>query len=85
MALPSTQTSADWARYISHSNIGVRMLDAHFLTHKFERHSHSEFSIGVTHSGVQIFHARGVVQHSRPHNIMVFNPDVAHDAMAYIL
>ncbi len=58
------------------------MLDAHFLTHKFERHSHSEFSIGVTHSGVQSFHARGAVHHSRPQNIMVFNPDVAHDGMA---
>jgi AraC-like DNA-binding protein len=82
MALSSTHKSADWARYTSHSNIGVRLLDAHFLTHKFERHSHPEFSIGVTHSGVQSFHARGTVHHSQPQNIMVFNPEVAHDGMA---
>jgi AraC-like DNA-binding protein len=82
MALFSTLKSADWAHYTSHSKLGVRLLDAHFLTHKFERHSHSEFSIGVTHSGVQSFRAIGAVHHSQPQNIMVFNPDVAHDGMA---
>jgi AraC-like DNA-binding protein len=82
MAISSTHTSADWAHYTCHSKIGVQLLDAHFLTHKFERHSHSEFSIGVTHSGVQSFHARGAVHHSQPQNIMVFNPDVMHDGMA---
>lgn len=74
--------TADWARYTTHSKIGARLLNAHFLTHKFERHSHYEFSTGVTHSGVQSFRARGTVHHSQPQNIMVFNPDVAHDGMA---
>jgi AraC-like DNA-binding protein len=82
MALLSVHKSADWARYTSHPKIGIRLLNAHFLTHKFERHSHSEFSIGVTHSGVQSFHARGTVHHSQPQNIIVFNPEVAHDGMA---
>jgi AraC-like DNA-binding protein len=82
MAVSSTHKSADWAHCMSHSNIAVRLLDAHFLTHKFERHSHCEFSIGVTHSGVQSFHARGTIHHSQPQNIIVFNPEVTHDGMA---
>jgi AraC-like ligand binding domain len=82
MALYPRPKLADWAHYTSHPKLGVRLLDAHFLTHKFERHSHSEFSIGVTHSGVQSFRAIGAVHHSQPQNIMVFNPDVAHDGMA---
>jgi hypothetical protein len=82
MAVSSTHTSVDWARYTPHSKIGVQLLEAHFLAHRFERHSHSEFSIGVTHSGVQSFHARGSAYHSQPKNIMVFNPDVVHDGMA---
>lgn len=82
MALPSIHKSADWAHYTSHSTTGIRLLDAHFLTHRFDRHSHSEFSIGVTHSGVQSFHASGTIHHSQPQNIIAFNPDVAHDGMA---
>jgi AraC-like DNA-binding protein len=75
-------SSSDWARYVPHALEGVQLLQAHFLSHKFERHSHAEFSIGVTHSGVQSFCARGSVHHSQPSNIVAFNPEVAHDGMA---
>jgi AraC-like DNA-binding protein len=75
------QTS-DWARYDTHSLPGVQLLSAHFLTHKFERHSHAEFAIGVTSSGIQSFSARGTKHHSQAKNIIVFNPEVAHDGMA---
>jgi AraC-like DNA-binding protein len=78
-AKPST---SDWAHYAPHALEGVQLLQAHFLSHKFERHSHAEFSIGVTHSGVQSFCARGSLHHSQPSNIVAFNPEVAHDGMA---
>ncbi len=73
---------SDWAHYVPNALQGVQLLQAHFLAHKFERHSHAEFSIGVTHSGVQSFCARGSVHHSQPSNIVAFNPEVAHDGMA---
>jgi AraC-like DNA-binding protein len=77
-----SSTADDWARYIPNALQGVQLLQAHFLNHKFERHSHAEFSFGVTHSGVQSFSARGSLHHSQPGNIVAFNPEVAHDGMA---
>ncbi len=75
-------SASDWARYIPNALAGVQLLQAHFLAHKFERHSHAEFSIGVTHSGVQSYRARGSLHHSQPGQIVAFNPEVAHDGMA---
>jgi AraC-like DNA-binding protein len=82
MPMDKPHPAQDWAHYLSHRQHGVELLRAHFLHHQFERHSHAEFSIGVTHSGVQSFHARGGLHHSQPGNVVAFNPDVAHDGMA---
>ncbi len=82
MAATSEPTSQDWARFASGTPAGVQLMSAHFLKHEFERHSHAEFSIGVTRSGVQSYSAGGSQHHSLPSNIMVFNPEVAHDGKA---
>ncbi len=82
MAADSEHTSQDWARFASGMPAGVQLITAHFLKHEFERHSHAEFSIGVTHSGVQSYSAGGSQHHSLPSNIVAFNPEVAHDGKA---
>ncbi len=61
---------------------GVSLLSAHFVRHRFDRHSHEEWSIGVTHAGQQVFRCRGANATSRSGNVIVFRPEDAHDGHA---
>lgn len=54
-------------------------MKAHFVDHAFERHSHETYSVGVTLSGVQTFHCRGALHASLRGDVILFNPDEAHD------
>lgn len=54
-------------------------MKAHFMQHAFSRHSHETYSIGLTQSGVQAFHCAGELHASRPGDLILFNPDAAHD------
>ena len=72
----------EWARYGPGPVEGVTQLDAHFVSHVFERHSHDTFSIGATRGGVQRFDCRGARHDCRPGDVMLFNPDEAHDGRA---
>jgi AraC-like DNA-binding protein len=72
----------EWARYGRALIDGVTQLDAHFVGHVFERHSHDTFSIGVTTGGVQRFDCRGARHDSVPGDVVLFNPDEMHDGRA---
>ncbi|HET7535807.1 MAG TPA: AraC family ligand binding domain-containing protein, partial [Candidatus Didemnitutus sp.] len=61
---------------------GVTQLNAHFVTHTYDRHSHDTFCLGVTRTGVQAFRCHGVEQASLRGNIMALNPDEPHDGHA---
>lgn len=74
--------SSEWARYEPGPIDGVTRLDAHFVGHVFERHSHDTFSIGVTTGGVQRFDCRGARHDSVPGDVILFNPDEMHDGRA---
>jgi AraC-like DNA-binding protein len=58
---------------------GITLLNAHFTQHRFERHSHETYSVGVTHSGVQTFACRGARHASLAGDVILFNPDEPHD------
>lgn len=58
---------------------GITLLNAHFTQHRFERHSHETYSIGVTRSGVQTFACRGARHASLAGDVILFNPDEPHD------
>jgi AraC-like DNA-binding protein len=58
---------------------GVMLMRAHFTQHSFERHSHATYSIGLTSSGVQTFHCGGSLHVSLAGDLILFNPDQAHD------
>lgn len=77
----TSQPSApnDWAEVRPLASGGVTLLNAHFTQHRFERHSHETYSIGVTHSGVQTFACRGTRHASLAGDVMLFNPDEPHD------
>lgn len=71
----------DWVRYRPAAMSGVKPMRAHFTEHAFERHSHPEYGIGLTHSGIQTFHCRGTVQTSVPGDLIFLNPNQAHDGL----
>lgn len=81
--LPSGDANAsspsDWARFQPGATPDITLMRAHFTEHVFERHSHAQYAIGVTHSGVQTFHCRGAAHASLPGDLLLFNPDEAHD------
>ena len=69
----------DWANFQPGPMQGATLMQAHFRSHAFERHSHPTYSIGLTHSGVQTFHCGGALHASLPGDLILFNPDEAHD------
>jgi len=75
------QATSDWVRYRPAGMPGVTLMRAHFTDHAFERHSHAEYGIGLTCSGVQTFNCRGTTQTSTPGDVIFLNPDQAHDGL----
>jgi AraC-like DNA-binding protein len=82
MSLHRAPRPHEWARYGPGPVEGVTQLDARFVSHVFERHSHDTFSIGATTGGVQRFDCRGARHDCRPGDVMLFNPDEPHDGRA---
>ncbi|MEP6823937.1 MAG: AraC family transcriptional regulator [Ramlibacter sp.] len=76
---PAKSTPQDWARFQPGALAGVTLMNAHFTAHVFERHSHETYSVGVTLSGVQTFHCGGALHSSLRGDVILFNPDEAHD------
>lgn len=78
---PACSKPSDWVQYRPGAMAGVTMMRAHFTEHAFERHSHPEYGIGLTYSGIQTFHCRGALQTSAPGHVIFLNPDQAHDGL----
>ncbi|MCW5650709.1 MAG: AraC family transcriptional regulator [Ramlibacter sp.] len=74
-----TRPGRDWARFQPGPLAGMTLMHAHFTEHAFERHSHETYSVGVTVSGVQTFHCGGSLHASLRGDVILFNPDEAHD------
>jgi len=74
-----TASSDDWVVYSPSGVLGSTMMRARFDAHQFERHSHDCFSIGLTTSGVQSFNCDGSLHASLPGDLVLLNPDQAHD------
>jgi AraC-like DNA-binding protein len=55
------------------------MLSAHYLEHRFDKHAHDTYCLGVTLHGVQAFYCRGAHYASTPGHVIAFNPDEPHD------
>jgi AraC-like DNA-binding protein len=61
---------------------GVERLEARFLGRAFAPHRHDTYAVGVTLSGVQIFHYRGAPRRCLPGQCHVLHPDEPHDGAA---
>ncbi len=58
---------------------GVDLLRSDASTHRYARHSHEGYAIGVVEMGAHAFAARGQVWTAVPGRVIVVNPDDAHD------
>ncbi|WP_424923210.1 AraC family ligand binding domain-containing protein [Actinomadura rubrisoli] len=71
------------ARYWRHPALPeVDLLRARFVTHRFARHTHPGYTIGVIEAGVDEFEHRGGVERAGPGSVAVVNPDVVHTGHA---
>jgi AraC-like DNA-binding protein len=58
---------------------GVDLLRAEASTHRYARHSHEGYAVGVVEAGAHAFAARGELWTAIPGRVVIVNPDVAHD------
>lgn len=72
----------DWITYRRAPQSSIEVMRAHFVTHRYHRHSHETYSFGVTESGAQTFTCRGARRTSTTGMVMAFNPDDPHDGHA---
>jgi AraC-like DNA-binding protein len=58
---------------------GVDLLRLDASTHRYARHSHEGYALGVVEAGAHAFTARGRVWTAIPGRVIVVNPEDAHD------
>lgn len=77
MALPPD--AREWTRYYRLRTVsGVTALHARFLAHRYPRHAHEYFVIGLIESGVQSYSYRGARHVTSEGRIFVVNPEEPH-------
>ncbi len=73
------RSSSEVSQYDTFPELGVELLQARFRTHRYARHSHEAYAIGLTQEGVQSFRCRGEKRHGMPGSVLSINPDEMHD------
>jgi hypothetical protein len=58
---------------------GVDFFKATFSDHVYSRHTHSEYAIGVTERGAQVFNCQGAARLSPPSSFSLIDPEEPHD------
>ncbi|WP_406316935.1 AraC family transcriptional regulator [Streptosporangium sp. NBC_01639] len=61
---------------------GVDLLKARYVTHRFSRHAHSGYAIGVILSGVEEFDYRGARHRAGGGSLVLVDPEEAHTGQA---
>jgi AraC-like DNA-binding protein len=60
----------------------VDLLKARYVTHRFTRHTHAEYAIGLVVEGVEEFHNRGALHRAGAGEIVLVNADSVHTGHA---
>jgi AraC-like DNA-binding protein len=77
------QQAAEVARYWQHSAVaGVDLLRARYVTHRYGRHAHQTYTLGVIETGVEEFEYRGSLLRAGPGTVALLNPEVVHTGQA---
>jgi AraC-like DNA-binding protein len=75
--------AAEVARYWQHSAVaGVDLLRARYVTHRYGRHAHQTYTLGVIEAGVEEFEYRGSLLRAGPGTVALLNPEVVHTGQA---
>ncbi|MEV1179555.1 AraC family ligand binding domain-containing protein, partial [Nonomuraea sp. NPDC049784] len=61
---------------------GTDLLKARYVTHRFTRHVHDGYAIGVIVRGVEEFDYRGTLLRAGAGEVVLVNPDSAHTGQA---
>jgi AraC-like DNA-binding protein len=77
--------AAEVARYWRHSGVaGVDLLRARFVTHRYGRHAHETYTLGMIEAGVEEFEYRGSLLRAGPGSVALLNPEVVHTGQAAV-
>jgi AraC-like DNA-binding protein len=75
--------AAETARYWQHAAVpGVDLLRARFVTHRYNRHAHETFTLGLVEAGVEEFEYGGSLQRAGRGAVALLNPEVVHTGQA---
>ncbi|HUB39655.1 MAG TPA: AraC family transcriptional regulator [Streptosporangiaceae bacterium] len=71
------------ARYWQHGAVeGVDLLRAKFVTHRYGRHAHETYTLGLIEAGVEEFDYGSNVFRAGPGAVALLDPDVVHTGQA---
>src|SRR6266516_1697094 len=71
------------ARYWQHDAVpGVDLLRARFVTHRYGKHAHETYTVGVIESGVEEFDYGGQLLRAGAGAVALLNPEVVHTGHA---
>jgi AraC-like DNA-binding protein len=75
--------AAESARYWRHAAVpGVDLLRARFVTHRYSRHAHETFTLGLIEAGVEEFEYGGSLLRAGRGGVALLNPEVVHTGHA---
>ena len=75
--------AAESARYWQHAAVpGVDLLRARFVTHRYNRHAHETFTLGLIEAGVEEFEYGGSLLRAGRGAVALLNPEVVHTGQA---
>ena len=75
--------AAESARYWQHAAVpGVDLLRARFVTHRYSRHAHETFTLGLVEAGLEEFEYGGSLLRAGRGAVALLNPEVVHTGQA---
>ena len=73
----------EWSRYYRHPTLhDLEVLHARFVAHRFARHAHDHYVIGLVESGVQAYSYRGARHVTPAGQVFLVNPGESHTGEA---
>ena len=75
--------SGEVANYRRHpTEPGVDLLSARYVTHRYTRHAHATYTIGLIEFGVEEFEHAGTLLRAAQGQLALLNPEVVHTGQA---
>jgi AraC-like DNA-binding protein len=80
-----TGMTREVARYWSHSALpGVDLLQARYVTHRYNRHTHEGYVIALIEDGAEEFEYGGSLERAGTGSLVLVNPDTVHTGQAAV-